>query len=210
MTLHRIGSWMRFITVSKRFMFLTAPLITCLLIADRLEGAPKAKAETVVVRDVSGKAVKPLAGKDRRATLVFFIAHDCPISNAYAPEIGRICKAYDKKRVSTYVVYVEKDLKPADARKHARDFGYPCPALFDRERRLVKLTGAKMTPEAVLISPQSKVVYRGRIDDLYVAYGKHRQEPSTRDLRRALDAYLSNKPVKPDRTPVIGCYIPDL
>src|SRR5438128_1061080 len=78
-----------------------------------------AKPDSVVVKDVEGRSVRPLAGKARKATLLFFIAHDCPISNGYAPEMARICKAYEARGVTTYVVYVERDIKPADARKHA-------------------------------------------------------------------------------------------
>ena len=168
------------------------------------------KPTQIVVTDVEGKKVRPLADSRVRATLLFFIAHDCPVSNAYAPEMARICKAYEKKSVATYVVYVEQDLSPEDARKHARDFGFPCRALLDRDRKLIRFAGAKMTPEAALVSHKGDVVYRGRIDDTYIDYGKRRDEPTSRDLRRALEAYLAGKPVSPNRTPVIGCYIPDL
>jgi hypothetical protein len=167
------------------------------------------KSRAISVSDVSGKAVRPLEAKNRRATLLFFIAHDCPISNGYAPEMARICKAYEGKRVASYVVYVEQDLKSDEAAKHAHEFRYPCPALLDPSRKLVKLTGARMTPEAVLLTPDTKVVYRGRIDNRYVTYGKRRDQPTSRDLRNALDALLANRPVKPAKTPVIGCFIPD-
>lgn len=168
------------------------------------------KPARIEVTDVQGKKVRPLADTRGRGTLLFFIAHDCPVSNAYAPEIARICKAYEKRGIAAYVVYAEKDISPAAARKHARDFRFPCRALLDRGRQLVRLAGARMTPEAALIAQKGDVVYRGRIDDTYIDYGKRRDEPTSRDLRQALDAFLANKPVARNRTPVIGCYIPDL
>ena len=39
-----------------------------------------------------------------RATVTFFIASDCPISNAYAPEISRICSIYQARGVSCRLV----------------------------------------------------------------------------------------------------------
>ena len=177
---------------------------------DSVPAVPGARAADITVRSVQGKTVKPFAGNYRRATLLFFIAHDCPISNAYAPEMARVCKAYESRGVATYVVYVEKDLKAGDARKHAKDYAYPCPALMDPQRKLIRFTGARMTPEAVVVAPDGKTVYRGRIDNTYITYGKRRDEPTSRDLRRALDAHLARKPVTPNRTAVVGCYIPDI
>jgi hypothetical protein len=66
-----------------------------------------------------------------------------------------------------------------------------------------------MAPEAAVLAPDGKVVYRGRIDDRYADYGKRRPEPTQRDLRDALDAVLENKPVRAPTTKVIGCYLPD-
>jgi hypothetical protein len=124
--------------------------------------------------------------------------------------MARICKAYEVRGIAAYVVYVEQDLKPADAQKHARDFRFPCTALMDPQRKLVRFTGARMTPEAVLVAPGGKIVYRGRIDDTYIDYGKRRDTPQSRDLRRSIDAHLDHKPVSPSRTQVVGCFIPDV
>jgi hypothetical protein len=175
--------------------------------AQSAEGDPERT--RVAVRDLRGRTVRPLVGKDRRATLLVFIAHDCPISNVYAREIGRICTAYRARGVATYVVYVERDLDHAKAEKHWREFGYPCAGLIDPDRKLIRLTGARMTPEAALLNRQGAVIYRGRIDDTYVDYGKRRHEPTSRDLRRAIEAHLAKKSISPSRTPVVGCYIPD-
>ena len=173
------------------------------------DGLPSHLAK-IAVHDVQGRVVHPLADRGKRGTLFFFIAHDCPISNAYAPEMGRIGKAYALRGMAAFVVYVERDLSSSDARKHWKDYSFPCPALMDPRRTLIRLTGARMTPEAVIVAPNGKVVYRGRIDDTYVDFGKRRDSPQSRDLRRALDAFLDHKTVSPNRTTVIGCNIPDL
>ncbi len=59
-----------------------------------------------------------------------------------------------------------------------------------------------------MFSPNGKLLYRGRIDDRYVDFGKKREQPGHRDLKDALDAILKNEPVHSPDQPPIGCYIP--
>ena len=54
------------------------------------------------------------------------------------------------------------------------------------------------------------VLYRGRIDDRYIEFGKDRPEPTVRDLERALDAIIAGKPVPVRETRAIGCILSDL
>jgi hypothetical protein len=54
------------------------------------------------------------------------------------------------------------------------------------------------------------MLYRGRIDDRYVEFGKDRPQPTVRDLERSLEAVLGGKPVPVAKTRAIGCFIADL
>ena len=67
--------------------------------------------------------------------------------------------------------------------------------------------GARFTPEAVLVSPDGEVVYRGRVNDLYYALGKHRSTPRSSDLALAVEQALGGLPVVPAETDAIGCPI---
>jgi hypothetical protein len=67
----------------------------------------------------------------------------------------------------------------------------------------------KMAPEVAVLGPDGKVLYRGRIDDLYVTYGKRRPAPTQHDLRDALDALLAGKAIAAPTAKVIGCYLPE-
>lgn len=159
--------------------------------------------------DVEGTARRPLADAGQAATVLIFVLHDCPIANAYAPEISRIADEYGKRRVRTFVIYGEDDLSPAAAQKHARDYAYRCPVLLDPKQSLARKAGATVSPEAAIFSAKGALVYRGRIDDRAIAPGKHRAEPRQRDLRDALDAILAGKPVRERFTKAIGCYLPE-
>jgi len=96
------------------------------------------------------------------------------------------------------------------ARKHAIDFGITAPVVVDREHRLVKATGAEMTPEAVVIDRSGGIAYRGRVSNLFVTYGKRRSEATEHHLRDAMEALAQGKPVITPRTEALGCYIPEV
>lgn len=163
---------------------------------------------SLAVKGLNGALVRPLEAKGRKAIVLFFIAHDCPISNGYAPEISRICRAYAAKGVALYAVYVDPTLSPAAARAHARAYGYVCPGLLDPQHRLVKRAGATVTPEAAVFGPDGTLRYRGRIDDRYPSLGRRREIVTTHELRSSLDALMAGKPVPVPTTKAIGCFIP--
>src|SRR5205814_8453464 len=105
--------------------------------------APR-KARSPELRDLDGRIHTPLSQPRQKATVLFFLLPDCPISNAYTPEIGRICADYESKQVSAFVVHADPDVKAEDARKHAREYGLRCPVLLDPTHVLVRHAGAKV------------------------------------------------------------------
>jgi|ERR1051325_8175999 hypothetical protein len=159
--------------------------------------------------DLEGRSQTPLAFEKKKAAVLLFLMPDCPVSNAYGPEIQRICKSYEAKSIAIYVIHADPDVTVEQAKKHAKEFGYSCPVLLDPKHVLVNAAGVKMAPEAAVFGANGKVLYRGRIDDLYVDYGKRRPAPTQHDLCDALDAILEGKEVKMPSTKVIGCYLPD-
>lgn len=157
--------------------------------------------------DVLGDKYRLPGPDDCKAVVLLFIGNDCPISNGYSKEIVRLCKEYMPKKVAFCVVYAEADISQDDARKHAKDYGYCCPAILDPKMTLALKVGARVKPEAAVLSPKGELLYLGRIDDIYADFGKKRAEPTCRDLKNALDAVLAGNPVPVARTKAIGCYI---
>lgn len=161
------------------------------------------------VKDLSGATVRPFQADARKATVLVFVMHECPVANSFAPEIARILSEYAPKGVRGHVVYIEDDLAPAKARAHARDYGYTSGSLLDPGHRLVQAVGATVSPEAAVVSPRGDVVYLGRIDDRVADFGKRRAHPTRQDLRLSLDSLLAGQPIATPRTKAVGCYIPD-
>lgn len=169
--------------------------------------ALSAQDEKLRVPDLKGRSTDPFEAPAAKAVVFLFIAVDCPISNRYAPEIRRLCESYSKKGVRFWLVHVDPNLSVRKAASHRSDYKLPDRILMDRKHDLVKLCRAKITPEAAVFDGKRRLVYRGRIDNLYVEFGRTRRRTTQHDLRDALDAVLEGKPVAVPRQRAIGCYI---
>jgi Redoxin len=167
----------------------------------------KKSSKSVQITDLEGRLQTPLSQPDHTATILFFVLPDCPISNAYAPEIKRISSEYHQRKIVSFLVYVDPDMTIDAARKHAKDYGYECPVICDPSLTLVQETGVTIAPEVAVLDPSGKRLYRGRIDNLYAALGKRRQQATEHDLRNTLDAILDGKPIPNETTRSIGCFI---
>ena len=82
--------------------------------------------------------------------------------------------------------------------------------LLDKEQALAKQLKAKITPEAIVLSTNAETLYQGRINDLYLGPTKRQRAATTKDLRDALDAILSGKPVASPQREAQGCKISGL
>lgn len=144
------------------------------------------------------------------ATVLIFTRTDCPISNRYAPTVRSLCETYQPRGVDFLLVYVERAENPTTIQNHLKEYQYVCRGVHDPLHELVKMTGATVTPEAVIFDAERKIAYQGRIDDRFVDFGQARSEPTTHDLAQALDALLAGQPVPQPKTNAVGCYIGDL
>ena len=141
-------------------------------------------------------------------TVYVFTTTDCPIANRYAPEVKRLAEKF-KSKASFILVYPVPADTPEMVREQARKFALPLQSIRDTDQRLVKLTGVKVTPE-VAVMKGSTVLYRGRIDDRFVDFGKERPAPTERNLEAALTAAIAGEPIAVAQTQAIGCIISDL
>jgi hypothetical protein len=169
---------------------------------------PTAAAQEVTVRDLEGVTRTPLAVAPGDTHVLIFVALDCPISNRYAPEVGRLAADYAPKRVRVFLIYADRSATPARAREHLDAFhpGLQATPIVDTDFRVTKAVGATVTPETAVYTTAGRV-YRGRIDDLYVSLGETRHAPTRRDLRLSLDAVLAGRKVPVAETRAVGCYI---
>ncbi|HYR84799.1 MAG TPA: redoxin family protein [Terriglobia bacterium] len=174
----------------------------CMAAAALVMAAPQ-----FALRDTEGTVHRQEEWSKAQAIVIFFTTTDCPLSNGYVPEMNRIRKAYWDRGVAFYAVQTDTTIGESEVRRHARDFAFSFPVLLDPQQFLVQLAGATATPEVAVLSSSGKVLYLGRIDNRVEDFDKRRSVVTASDLRDALDAVLSGKPVPHARTPVVGCGI---
>jgi hypothetical protein len=169
-------------------------------------------ASAPTIRDLNG-ALLDLFKPAGAASVLFFIASDCPISNGYSPEIQRLCAGYASQGVRCTLLYEDVGIDRRAALHHLDEYRYRgIPAAIDADRRIADYVKATVTPQAVLVDAKGKIRYRGRINNFYAALGKPRQVVTQHDLADALNAVLAGKPVPNPETKALGCYIvsPDI
>jgi thiol-disulfide isomerase/thioredoxin len=145
-----------------------------------------------------------------KATVFIFVGTECPNSNGYAPVLARLYREYSARGVAFFNVYSDPAESASNVRKHQADFETPYAALLDPDQTLARETGARSTPEVVILGPKGQRLYRGRVDNRYVEPGKTRHQPTENNLDDALAAILSGKPVAHPVTRTIGCAIPGI
>jgi hypothetical protein len=89
-------------------------------------------------------------------------------------------------------------------KEEAETWGYTFPYLYDETQEVAPAYQAACTPDFFLFGKDLTLVYRGQLDDSRPSNGL----PVTGiDLREAIEAVLSGRPVSPDQKPSIGCNI---
>jgi peroxiredoxin len=157
--------------------------------------------------DTQGRVHTPAEWRAQKAILLFFVIQDCPIGNSYVPEMNRIAQAYAARGIRTYAVQADTGATAAITTQYARDYRFAFPMLMDPKQTLVHLAGATVTPQAVLLTPEGKVLYRGRIDNRVEDFGSQRLQATVPDLRNAIDDVLAGRAPRVPFTKSIGCAI---
>ncbi|ANM31561.1 hypothetical protein ABI59_21330 [Acidobacteria bacterium Mor1] len=157
--------------------------------------------------DLQGDFVRVFNERSGLQVLVF-TRQDCPISNRYAPELNRLHAEFGK-RAKFVLVYPDPQADAESIVAHRAEYLLAMPALIDSDHHLVDYSGVRITPEVAVYRNQRRV-YRGRIDDRFVAFGKERAAPTTRDLRDVLTAMVAGDDPQPYETEAVGCHIQDL
>jgi thiol-disulfide isomerase/thioredoxin len=157
---------------------------------------------------LAGLVLSLLVAQADQLTVYVFTTTDCPISNRYAPEIQRLASKF-KDHAKFVMVYPVPTDSPDLIREHQKKFGYALESVRDPSQTLIKKTGVTVTPE-VAVMKGDQLLYRGRIDDRYVEFGRERPKPTQHDLEASLTALIAGKPVAVRETRAIGCILADL
>jgi peroxiredoxin len=160
------------------------------------------------LRDTQGLFVSSDQFKNKPLLVVFMCNH-CPYVKHVREGLVLLIKEYRKKGLAVVGINSNDaeeypDDAPEKMLEDALKFGYSFPYLYDPTQEVAKAYHAACTPDFFLFDKDGKLVYRGQMDDSRPGNGV----PVTgKDLRLALDAVVSGKPVLPFQKPSLGCNI---
>lgn len=167
-------------------------------------------APTFMLRDVvSGQVYRLDSFAGSSALLVMFICRHCPYVVHVEQEIARIGRDYTNTglgiiAISSNDAQSYPDDAPPRLKEMAERLALTFPFCCDDTQEVAKAYRAVCTPDFFLFDRQRRLVYRGQLDD---SRPGNNRPVTGRDLRAAIDAALSGKPVNSDQTPSIGCGI---
>lgn len=157
---------------------------------------------------VDGKTFSRADFAGHKALVVMFICNHCPYVQAIEPRLIELAHAYSKKGVAFVAICSNDDKEypedaPAELLKRWREKNFGFPYLVDESQQTAKDFGAVCTPDLYLFDSNQRLAYRGRLDDSW----KNPKFVQKQELKAALDAVLSGKPVNSLQNPSMGCSI---
>ena len=140
--------------------------------------------------------------EEKSATVIVFLATQCPVVTEYVDRITALVEAYDDKKVQFIGINSNKQETVAEILEYNKKHGFEFPVLKDTENKIADYFGARRTPEVFLLDAERVLRYAGAVDD-------SRKEPTKNHLEAALAMVIAGKdiPKASKKTRAIGCTI---
>jgi peroxiredoxin len=169
-----------------------------------------AKAPDFALPDVTtGGLVRRSDLDDHPALLVLFLCRHCPYVKHVEDGLAQLARDYAGSGLAIVGIGPnDPDAYPEDApeslAEQAAEAGFTFPYLFDETQAVARAYTAACTPDPFLFDAERRLVYRAQLDG---ARPSNDVPVTCEDLRAAIGAVLSGRPVPADQRPAIGCSI---
>ena len=155
--------------------------------------------QTLSLKDVTGE----------KGLLVMFICRHCPFVKHIQDQLAQLGHDYQSQGLGIVAISANNaashpDDAPDSLKEMAEQVGFTFPLLYDETQAIAKAYKAACTPDFFLFDGDTKLVYRGQLDD---SRPGNDQPVTGQDLRTAIDLVLAAKPAPTEQKPSIGCNI---
>lgn len=140
--------------------------------------------------------------KQYRATVLLFVAGQCPVSGAYRDRILALIRYFEAKPVRVLLINANDDERAADAARLARESGFPIPVFKDWRNTVASRFGASTTPEAVVLDAEGTPRYQGAIDN-----SSNPARVKVEAVKTAVEELLAGRAVTVKSIRAFGCAI---
>ncbi len=148
------------------------------------------------------------AEAQKRYEVKLFLLEDCKISQAYTPEIKNLFERYSSDTVQFSAYFPNPSSTQSAIDSFMTLYGLPFSYHLDEMQSEALKYGIRVLPEVVVYDHlHDKIIYRGRIDNLFAGLGKRRTRATERELNECLLAIQSGKKPEIRFTNAIGCFL---
>ena len=146
---------------------------------------------------------------DECGKVIMFICNHCPYVIHYHDQLVKLINEYVKKNIE-FIAISSNDVEnyPQDSPENMKilfkDLGLSIPYLYDESQEIAKKYMAECTPEFYFFDKNNSLIYRGRMDDSSPGSGKI---STGKDLRFAIDNFISENEIDDNQLPSMGCNI---
>jgi len=162
--------------------------------------------------DLNGKVHCLEQNDSRRVRAFVFVSTECPISTGSIKTLNELHAKFSKDKNATsekaaefFGVVSDSTVTRAHAAKHFAEFKAEFPILFDASGLLAQALTPSHVPEAFVLDPDGKLVYRGAIDNSWEALGRRRPKAEREFLADAMKSSSNGQPVAIAETTPVGC-----
>lgn len=157
--------------------------------------------------EMDGKPITPKPGT--KATVFIMMSPECPLCQSYSLTLNNLNKKYEPQGVAFYGIVPGTLFTSSEVKAFMQTYSISFPMYFDLKKQFTAQMKATKTPEVFVLDNKNTLRYRGRIDNWAYELGKKRKVITEHELQDALEAIISNQPIRVTKTEPIGCYIED-
>ncbi|MBI3233904.1 MAG: redoxin domain-containing protein [Bacteroidetes bacterium] len=145
--------------------------------------------------------------RKNKASVLIFLSESCPICQKYSPALRKLYKDFSSENIAFYGVFPSMFIVQDSVVTFSKKFNIPFTMLIDSNQEITNILKARITPEVFVLSEEGKILYKGRIDNMFPAIGRKRFAATSHELQDALSAVISKAAVQVKETEPIGCFI---
>ncbi len=146
-------------------------------------------------------------GQSNKIQVYIAISEECPISIAMVDDLKNLNSQFNND-VGFTLVFPMQTSDTLSAQQFLKEYeivGYAI--MVTNANKFCNNNGLTITPEAMVLSKEKEIIYRGRINNLYLSPGKKNHQSNKLDLRDAIFTAINNGIPKSIWPKAIGCFI---
>lgn len=157
--------------------------------------------------DLEGRPAGLDQNDAREVRAFVFLSTTCPVANSSLASLSRLAEGLAED-VRLFGVIADPFVTHREATRHFHEHNVSFPVLFDGSGLLVGQLKPTHVPEAFVFDRDSRLVYRGAIDNAYQSIGRRRTNVEHHYLRDAIQAAANGADVTTPQTEPVGCLFP--